>query len=119
MANPNIVETAEILGKTYCQLATTSLLDFLSNGSSSGVILKVNTVMVANINQSNAVTADLSYRIGTTENYLAYRISVPVGSSIALIGKDTPIYIEEAHKLKIRASASSSLHFTVSYEIIS
>ena len=119
MANPNIVETSEILGKTYCQLATTSLLDFLSNASSSGKIFKVNTVMVGNINQSNAVTADLSYRIGSDERYLAYRISVPVGSSIALIGKDTPIYIEESHKLRIRASASSSLHFIVSYEIIS
>ena len=42
-----------------------------------------------------------------------------MGSSVALIGKDTPIYIEEGHKLQIKASAAGSLHFTVSYEIIS
>jgi hypothetical protein len=119
MANPNIVETSEILGKTHTQIATTGNLDFLVNSSGSNKILKVNTVMVGNVNATYAQSADLSYYDGSYNNYLAFRIYVPIGSSVALIGKDTPIYIEEGHKLQIKASAGGSLHFTVSYEIIS
>ena len=119
MANPNIVETSEILGKTHTQIATTGNLDFLSNATNSGKIFKVNTVMVGNVNATYAQSADLIYDNGSYNNYLAFRIYVPMGSSVALIGKDTPIYIEEGHKLQIKASAAGSLHFTVSYEIIS
>ena len=50
MANPNIVSVASIYGKTvYDTDVATSAASLVSNAASSGKILKINSLIIANI----------------------------------------------------------------------
>ena len=117
MANPNIVTVATIQGKTDTQVnvgsgsgSASTLVTCASNN-----IIKVNTVMASNKTGGN-VKISLRYDNGA---YIAYEISIPIGSSIALIGNDTPIYVEETDTLTAYSDPPSAVDIVTSYEIIS
>lgn len=112
MAEQNIANVTGIYGRT----ATSTLGTTESNQlvTITNTLIKINTAIASNI--SNA-SATVSLRYGT-DAYIAYEITVPPGSSIALIGKDTPVYLMESNLLKAKASASSSIDLVVSYEVI-
>lgn len=121
MANPNIVNVTSIYGKTTGLTLTTSYQDIVTNAQNSGKILKINTLIINNIDGTNA--ASVTGQIVTTSvvfvGYLANTISVPADSSLVLISKDTSIYLEENMKIRLLASAGSDLSATISYEEIS
>lgn len=120
MANPNIVNVTTIQGKVVGLLAGTSLTALVTNPSSSNKILKINSLIVSNINGASAadITVDI-FKNQTTGYYLAYTISVPADATLVVISKDTSIYLEENDSIRIAASASNSLHAICSYEEIS
>ena len=45
-------------------------------------------------------------------------VTVPAKSTLVVLGKDSPIYLEEGDKITAGASAADDLHLTVSYEEI-
>ena len=60
MAAPNIVNVATITAKTdTLKLTGTSAVQLLENAASSGKVIKVNSLVVANIDGSNAATITL------------------------------------------------------------
>ena len=123
MANPNIVSVASIYGKTVydADIATTTA-SLVSNAASSGKILKINSLIIANIDGSNAADITVTLRNaagGTTHSTLANTISVPADATLVVISKDTSIYLEEDMSLYLAASATGDLSATCSYEIIS
>lgn len=89
MAAPNLRSPTTVTGKTELVGLTTSLGAVLSNGLSSGKVLKVNTVRAANISASNA-TVDLALvrtnpalavtrsQTSTTNNSLAGDVGVGI-----------------------------------------
>jgi hypothetical protein len=128
MANPNIVNVTSILGgNAGWNLSATPTDTLMTVGS--GVIVKLNSITVANVDGTNA--ADVSVFIddlGTgatgvtttganTTVYIAKTISVPADATLVLL--DTPIYMMEGDILKGGASAASDLDLLVSYEVIS
>ena len=128
MANPNIVNVTSILGgNAGWNLSATPTDTLMTVGS--GVIVKLNSITVANVDGTNA--ADVSIFIdglgtGTTgvtttgadaTVYIAKTISVPADATLVLL--DTPIYMMEGDILKGGASAASDLDLLVSYEVIS
>ena len=128
MANPNIVNVTSILGgNAGWNLSATTTDTLMTVGS--GVIVKLNSITVANVDGTNA--ADVSVFIdglgtGTTgvtttgadaTVYIAKTISVPADATLVLL--DTPIYMMEGDILKGGASAASDLDLLVSYEVIS
>ena len=117
MANPNIVTVTTIEGKTDTQVNIGSAIGSPSTlvTCASNKIIKVNTVMASNKTGSNAKVS-LRYDNGA---YIAFEISIPIGSSIALIGKDTPIYVEETDTLTAYSDTASAIDIVTSYEIIS
>lgn len=120
MANPNIVNVSSILGKVDGQAVTTVASAIVSNASASGTIVKINSLIVSNIDGTNA--ADITayvYKNGATAYYLAYTISVPADATLVVISKDTSIYLEENDSIYLQASANSDLSAVCSYEIIS
>ena len=123
MANPNIVSVASIYGKTvYDTDVATSAASLVSNAASSGKILKINSLIIANIDGTNAADITVTLRNaagGTTYSTLAYTISVPADATLVVIGKDSAIYLEEDMALYVLASASGDLSATCSYEEIS
>lgn len=119
MANPNIVNVATISGKTVGAAVTATVAALVTNASSSGKILKINSLQVANISASAAtITVDV-YKNQATAYRLAYTIIVPTAATLVVLSKDTSIYLEENDSLRVTASANTALEAVCSYDEIS
>jgi hypothetical protein len=120
MANPNIVNVANIYGKVVGQAVTTSATAIVTNATGSGKILKINSLIIANVNGSAAadITADV-FKNQTTSYRIAFTIAVPNDATLVLISKDSSIYLEENDSIRLTASANSYLEAICSYEEIS
>lgn len=119
MAAPNLKTPTTITGKTDGYAVTSTLAAALSNSSSSGKVLKVNSVYCANVDGTAAADVDLSYYNGATDFYLAKTISVPADATQVLVTREAPIYLEEGDSLRAKASATGDLELVISYEDIS
>jgi len=124
MAAPNIVAVSQILGKTtYVSLTSTSSTSLLSNAASSGKVLKVNNIIVANTDGTNAVNFTLSYNTAAagagTNVEMVSTVSVPANATLIALDKSTSIYLEENTSITGTAGTASKLKVTVSYEDIS
>lgn len=114
----NLLNTATITAKIAGLAVTTSATAIISNSAASGKILKVNALIIANINGTTAATCNVDvYKGGTTAYRIAYLVSVPAGSSFATV--DRPIYLEEGDSLRLTASSNSYLEAVCSYEELS
>jgi len=117
MAAPNIVNVTSIYGKTaLAGLTTATTTSLLANGSSSNKLLKINSIIVGNKDGSNTADATISVYDGSTDYYLASTIPVPADSTLIVLGKDAPIYLEEGQSIRGGASAESDLDAIISYE---
>lgn len=118
MAAPNIVAVSSIYGKSSVLAVTTSPTAIVSNSAASGTVVKVNDLIVSNVDGSNAcnVTVDL-YRSSTAYRS-HYLIAVPARASLVAIAKDSAIYLEEGDSLRLTASADGDLEAVCSYEVI-
>ena len=117
MAAPNIVNVTSIYGRTRGQdLTTTTTAGILTCASNK--VLKVNSIIVANIDGTNAADATISFfdndQSGTF--MLASTVSVPADSTLVVIGKDSPIYLEESDEIRGGASNDGDLEVIISYE---
>ena len=117
MAAPNLVNVTSILGKTMgANLGTTVTSDVLTCPSNK--VLKINSIIVSNIDGSSS--ADVSvyfYDDSATARYsIATTVAVPADSTLVVIGKDSPIYLEESDQIEAGASATNDLAIIISYE---
>lgn len=118
MANPNIVNVTSILGKTAVQLPTTTPTDIVANAGSSSTIVKINDLIIANVNGTAAATITASIYRSTVEYKIAHIISVPAGATLVILDKTSSIYLEEGDSLRLTASVNSYLSAVCSYEIL-
>ena len=116
MASVNIVNVTSILPFTVNGSVTTSATDIIDVPADK--LYKVNTILIANIDGTNA--ADITLGVSTTNgsNFynIASTISVPADSTLSLLS--TTLYLDETDLLRITASANSDLEYTVSGEIL-
>ena len=127
MANPNIVSVATIgggsLGFHLTTTATTALITVTAE-----YIIKINSILVANVDGTNAATCDVrvvklnvtplgitNYDVSGTF-YIAKTVNVPADDILVLI--DKPVYLMETDVLQARGSAASDLDLFVSYDVI-
>lgn len=118
MANPNIVNTSLLYGKTDAITAGTAATTITSNDASSGKIVKVNVLMLANKSGAN-VDATVTLARGTSSFSVINAASVPTGSSLVALAKENPVYLMEGDALKVAASATSAIDAICSYEELS
>ena len=127
MANPNIVSVVSIYGgNASWNLSNTLTATLLT--VSADVIVKVNTILCANVDGTSAAALNLYIEgVGTTVTgvtgtslatliYLAKTVSVPADDILVVI--DKPFYLMENDILKGGASASGDLDLFISYEVI-
>ncbi len=127
MANPNIVSvTAITAGTLGWNLPTGGLVNLID--PDSGYLLKINRIVVANVDGSSAADVDVAIVTAAqtftnttvtgadATTYLAKTISVPADAS--LVVSDTPIYLREGDNLQAQASAAGDLDLTISFELI-
>tara|TARA_B100000287_G_scaffold307863_1_gene291016 strand:+ start:632 stop:1000 length:369 start_codon:yes stop_codon:yes gene_type:complete len=117
MAAPNLVNVTTITGKTTgAALDTTTTTSLLANGSSSGKVYKVNSIIVANVDGTNSADVTVSWYNGSADRHLAKTVAVPADTTLIVLGKNSPIYLEENHSIRGGASANSDLEIVISYE---
>jgi len=116
MATPNIVNVATINAKNAAGAITTSRASAIDVPADK--IAKVNTILIANIDGSNAadVTIEVSIDNGTNYVAIASTISVPADATLSFL--ENPIYLDETDILAVTASAASDLTYFCSYEEI-
>lgn len=119
MAAPNIVNVTTITGKTATQAIGTSATAIVSNAAASGKVLKINSLLVANVDGVNNADITVDHYNGTTAYHLAKTITVPADASLVVISKETSIYLQEGESIRLTASAVSDLEAVCSYEEIS
>ena len=124
MAAPNIVNVTTITGKSaVVDLTTTSATAVVSNAASSGKVFKINSLVVSNVDGTNAADITISYYseddIGGTATEIVSTVSVPADASLVVIDKNTSIYLEEDRSIGATAGAADDLKVVVSYEEIS
>ena len=118
MATPNIVNVATINAKNAAGAITTSRASAVDVPAEK--VAKINTILIANIDGTNAADVTIEVSIDNGSNYVAIAktISVPADSSLVVIGKDNGFYLDETDLLAVTASANSDLTYFVSYEEI-
>ena len=117
MTAPNLVNVSSILGKTTAITLTTGNQDVVTCAAEK--VLKINSFIVSNIDGTNSadVTVFFQDNSQSSANFsLATTVAVPADSTLVVIGKDSPIYLEESDKLIAVASANSDLVAICSYE---
>jgi hypothetical protein len=131
MANPNITAVTSILGNTtYLIPSVITPLVLLTNAASSGTVMKINNITVANVDGTNAVDATVSIYTngavaqgsapsGGTAYAIASTVGVPADASLIVTDKTTSFYLQEGTCISITSGTASKLVFTVSYELIS
>lgn len=122
MAAPNLNAPSTINGKTAgVNLSATTETALLSNAASSGQALNVKSVTVSNTNTSGTVDVTLRYYSaasgGTAYPYPA--ITVPIGGSVVIVGRENPLWLEEDRRLTVQASAANYATVVISYEQVS
>ena len=123
MANPNIVAVTAIRGEnSSVSLTSTSATQIVSNAASSGKVLKINTLMVANVDGTNA--ADITINkysaaaMGGSAFAIASTISVPADATLIVIDKTTAVYLKENESIGAIAGTANDLIVTCSWEDI-
>ena len=117
MAAPNLVNVTSIYGKTMgAALGTTVTTDILTCPADK--VLKINSIIVANVDGTNS--ADLTCYFfdssASTRYQIANTVAVPADSTLVVVGKDSPIYLEESDQIEAGASVASDLTMIISYE---
>lgn len=131
MAAPNIASLTTITGKTtYLTPSGTSAVVLLQNAASSNTVLKINQIVAANVNGTNAVDTTVSIYTnggvaqgsapsGGTAFPIASTISVPADASLIVADKTTQIYLEENTSIIVTSGTASGITYSISYEIMS
>jgi hypothetical protein len=127
MAAPNIVAVSTIRGKSNVANLTTTSSSIVVNPVNSGQVFKINTIMISNIDGTNAgnVSVELfkfgaqntSTGLGNATYGIANSVTVPAKSSLDVMSKS--LYLEEGDQLKAKADANNRLHLITSFEEIS
>jgi hypothetical protein len=124
MANPNIVNVTSILGEnSSTSLTSTSATSIVSNAASSGKVLKINTLIVSNVDGTNACDITINKysaaALGGSAFAIASTVSVPADASLIVIDKTTSIYLKENESIGAIAGTANDLVVTCSWEDIS
>lgn len=116
MANPNLGSATTIYANTAIANVTTTDTTFIQNTASSNTVVKINSILVSNI-QENSTTANIGIERSSVKYYIVKDVTVPSGSTLDALSKS--LYLLEGDALFVSGSANSAMQITSSYEEIS
>jgi hypothetical protein len=131
MANPNLLAATTASGTTtYYTPGGTTAVVLVTNAASSGQVYKINQIVAANVNGTNAVNATVSIYTngavaqgsapsGGTAYPIVSTVSVPASASLIVTDKTTAIYLQEGTCISVTSGTASGITYSVSYEVIS
>ena len=116
MATPNIVNVATINAKNATGAITTSRASAVDVPAEK--IAKINTILIANVDGTNAADVTIEVSVDNGSNYVAIASTISVPADATLSFLENPIYLDETDILAVTASAASDLTYFCSYEEI-
>lgn len=121
MAELNLVNVISLNARTAVLSSTTTPTTIVSNLIDSGTVVKINTLIATNKTTGATLAAvdvyvDL-YRSGNA-NAIASGVTVPAKALTVLLGKDTPLYLQEGDYLRVSSSVAGAIAFTASYDVL-
>ena len=129
MAAPNIVNVSTITGVTTWKAGISTLPGtpsvVVSNAASSGKVIKINSIVAVSVGSTTGVTVKLyTEAAGAGASVaIADTMSVPENSSLAVISKETSLYLEEDKSIAVYrqdlGGQTGSIDVVCSYEDIS
>ena len=131
MANPNIVNVANIYAKTtYLTPSVNTAVVLLPNAAASGKVFKINQILAANVDGTNSINATVSIYTngavaqgsapsGGTAYPIIFTVAIPAGATLNVLDKSTAVYLEEGTSITVTSGTASKITYTLSYEDIS
>ena len=126
MAAPNIVNVSTITGVTTWKAGISTLPGtpsvVVSNAASSGKVIKINSIVAVAVGATTGVKVKLyTEAAGAGASVaIADTMSVPENSSLAVISKETSLYLEEDKSIAVyKQNAAGDIDVVCSYEDIS
>ena len=122
MAEPNLINTTSCLVENSTYLVGTSETVIAGSRVTSGnpyinKSVKVVSLYLCNYSSGTKTANVYMNNAGNIIRYIAYQVSIPANTSIVVVTKESPIYLEEYDCLACTASALSSIHSVCSFEI--
>lgn len=118
MANPNIRNMTVLTGHTAVANVTTTYATLVTNIASSNQIYKLVNITASNITDTTNMWVTVNLVRSLVGYALARNVTVPMNSSLLILGKDAPIYLMEGDSLQIRAGANNNIQLVCSYEVL-
>jgi hypothetical protein len=124
MANPNLASAANVyVANSFVRLTSTTETLIVSNAASSGKAYLIDSIMVANVDGTNAADITLNlYAAATntgTATKIVHTITVPADATLIAVGKDSGICLTEGESIYAVASAGDDLHVTAYWKELS
>lgn len=114
MANPNIATATNVYANNAQILLTATTATLLvSNAASSGKVFLIDSIIVANVDGTNACDVTVTRFQSATNTGTAFPIcstvTVPADASLIVVGKDNSINLTEDESIYVTASAANDL----------
>lgn len=114
MANPNIATATHVyLKNAQVSLTATTATQLVSNPASSGKVFLIDSIIVSNVDGTNACDVTVTRFQSATNTGTAFPIcstvTVPADASLVVVGKDYPINLTEDESIWVTASAGNDL----------
>jgi hypothetical protein len=117
MAAPNLIQISSVFGRTTGTAINTPVTIIVSNPTSSNKNYKINSLYIANIDNSLPVKVSIDLFRGGNSIRLVDRMDILSGDTLVAICRDTSIYLEEGDSLRCYADKNGLLHAVLSYDI--
>ena len=116
MANPNMLNVANITGQTALLSTNSTYANLVVNNTGSNSIVRINTITVTNYSNANFLANVDIYRSSTSYPIVG-NVVVPANSTFIVTAKDTPYYLQEGDT--VRAATGANGIAISSYDIVS
>jgi hypothetical protein len=124
LSAPNLLNISSIVAHTATTTLSSTAASAITNNAGSNTVAKIEDLILVNNNTSTALVANV-FIVRTIQSagtyYLASNIGIPPNSTLAVLGKDTPIYLEEGDSLQGTGSTLTGTYVTMfaAYDIVS
>ena len=124
MTAPNIVQVSTIIGKTAAlNLTTANATSVLSNPAASDLVLKINSIVLSNIDGASAVTATVAINDQAAgagaDRSIIQGAEIGIGQSLVVTDKSIAFYLVENTSIVVTAGGANDIAVIISYEEIS
>lgn len=121
MANPNTLSATSIIETTILAALTTAQVSILSNAAASGLLLKLNELVLSNITTSSVTALVKVYSaaaLGGTGYQLLPSTTIPANTAIAVVSGDNSQNLVEDRSIGASCSVAAAVEVTGSAKIL-